>query len=85
MAAIIPLPQTSKWAKSENQPPVRRPNQASRTREYLTPNEVERMTTAARRAGGRLAERDALLIMMAYRHGFRASELIALRWELSAC
>jgi type 1 fimbriae regulatory protein FimB/type 1 fimbriae regulatory protein FimE len=85
MAAIIPLPQTSKWAKRENQPPIRQPNQASRTREYLTPNEVERMTTAARRAGGRLAERDALLIMMAYRHGFRASELIALRWELSAC
>jgi hypothetical protein len=52
MAAIIPLPQTSKWAKSENQPPVRRPNQASRTREYLTPDEVNRMITAARRAGG---------------------------------
>ena len=39
------------------------------------------MITAARRAGSRLAERDALLIMMAYRHGFRASELVALRWD----
>jgi integrase len=39
------------------------------------------MLTAARRAGGRLAERDSLLIMAAYRHGFRASELIALRWD----
>jgi type 1 fimbriae regulatory protein FimB/type 1 fimbriae regulatory protein FimE len=56
-------------------------NQASRTREYLTPDEVERMITAARHVGGRLAERDALLIMMAYRHGLRASELIALRWD----
>jgi integrase len=81
MAAVIQLPQTSKWAKRENQPPVRQPNQASRTREYLTPGEVERMVTAARRAGGRLAERDSLLIMMAYRHGLRASELIALRWD----
>ena len=81
MAAMIQLSQTSKWAKRENQPPIRQPNQASRTREYLTPDEVERMITAARRAGGRLAERDALLIMMAYRHGFRASELIALRWD----
>ncbi|HEV3116464.1 MAG TPA: tyrosine-type recombinase/integrase [Gemmataceae bacterium] len=53
----------------------------SRTREYLTPDEVERIVLAARSAGGRLAERDALLIMTAYRHGLRASELIALRWE----
>jgi integrase len=81
MAAIIPIHQTSKWAKRDNQPPRRERNQASRTREYLTPDEVERMITAARRAGGRLTERDALLIMIAYRHGFRASELIALRWD----
>src|SRR5205823_14588710 len=81
MAAVIRLPQTSKWAKRENLPPVRQPNQASRTREYLTPDEVERMIVAARRIDGRLAERDALLIMMAYRHGLRASELIALRWD----
>jgi integrase len=52
---------------------------ASGTREYLTPDEVEGMITAARRIDGRVAERDALLIMMAYRHGLRASELIALR------
>ena len=39
------------------------------------------MIAAARRAGGDLAERDALLIMMAYRHGFQASEPIALRWD----
>ena len=39
------------------------------------------MVRAARKAGGRTAERDALLIMLAYRHGFRASELTALRWD----
>ena len=81
MAAVIPLYQSPKWAKRANQPPLRQPNQASRTREYLTPDEVERMIVAARRIDGRLAERDALLIMMAYRHGLRASELIALRWD----
>src|SRR5229473_8021883 len=74
MAAIIPLRQTSKWAKQENLPPIRQPNQASRTREYLTPDEVEQIIVAARHARGRFAERDALLIMTAYRHGFRASE-----------
>jgi integrase len=81
MAAIIPLRQTSKWAKQPNQPPTRQRNEANRTREYLTPDEVERMIIAARQSGGRLAARDTLLIMMAYRHGFRASELIALRWD----
>jgi integrase len=81
MAAVIPLRQTSKWAKQEHLPPIRRRNQASRTREYLTPDEVERIIVAARHAGGRLAERDALLIMTVYRHGLRASELIALRWD----
>ena len=81
MATVIPLHQTSKRAKQDNLPPIRQRNQASRTREYLTPSEVERMIVAARHAGGRLAERDALSIMMAYRHGLRASELIALRWE----
>jgi type 1 fimbriae regulatory protein FimB/type 1 fimbriae regulatory protein FimE len=39
------------------------------------------MIIAARQAGGRLAEHDALLIIMAWHHGFRASELIALRWD----
>ena len=81
MAAVIPLVQTPKWAKRDNLPPARQANRASRTREHLTPDEVERMIVAARRAGGRLASRDALLIMTAYRHGFRASELIALRWD----
>jgi integrase len=81
MAAVVPLRQTSKWAKRRISPPLRQLNRASRAREHLTPDEVERLIAAERRADGRLAERDALLIMMAYRHGFRASELIALRWD----
>jgi integrase len=81
MAAVIKLPQTSNWAKCDSQPPTRQRNLASRTRENLTADEVERMIVAARHTGGRLAERDALLVMIAYRHGLRASELIALRWD----
>jgi type 1 fimbriae regulatory protein FimB/type 1 fimbriae regulatory protein FimE len=50
-----------------------------RAREHLTPAEVERMTKAAH--VGRMAERDPLLILLAYRHGLRVSELIALRWD----
>jgi integrase len=73
MAAVIQLAQSPFWAKRQKQSPVCQPNDASRSREYLTPDEVERtIAAAARRAGGRLAERDAMLIMMAYRHGFRA-------------
>ena len=39
------------------------------------------MIAAARQTDGRVAARDALLIMMAYRHGLRASELAGLRWD----
>jgi integrase len=81
MAALIRLDQTLKWAKRLNLPPIRRRNQTSRSREYLTRDEVERMILATRQVGGRMAYRDALLIVMAYRHGLRASELIALRWD----
>jgi hypothetical protein len=43
MAAVIQLAQPSFWAKRKKQPPVRQPNDTSRSREYLAPNEVERM------------------------------------------
>jgi hypothetical protein len=61
IAAVVNFPQTPKWAKRSNTPPTRQPNQATRSREYLTPDEVESMIVAARRGGGRVGERDALL------------------------
>src|SRR5690349_2594467 len=76
MAAVIPL-QTPKCLKS---PGGRRTNRKPRSREHLTPDEVERMIAAAR-LRGRYGNRDALLIMLAFRHGLRASELITLRWD----
>ena len=59
--------------------PRRRPNAALRTREYLTEAEVERLINAAQ--GNRWSHRDATMILVAYRHGLRVSELVDLRWE----
>jgi integrase len=56
----------------------RKPNEAYRTREYLTGTEVARLQAAAK--GNRWPHRDATMILVAYRHGFRASELVDLRW-----
>ena len=59
--------------------PKRPPNADLRTREYLTEAEVERLINAAK--GNRWGHRDATMILVAYRHGLRASELVDLRWE----
>jgi hypothetical protein len=45
-----------------------------RTRRYLTAREVEKLIEAARKHG-RYGHRDATMILLAYRHGLRASEL----------
>jgi len=60
--------------------PVRRPNAAYSTREYLSDKEVAALMKAAGRVG-RHGERDAALILIAYRHGLRVSELVSLRWD----
>jgi type 1 fimbriae regulatory protein FimB/type 1 fimbriae regulatory protein FimE len=59
--------------------PKRRPNVDLRTREYLTEAELERLLKATK--GNRWAHRDATMILVAYRHGLRASELTDLRWD----
>src|SRR5262245_2323356 len=60
--------------------PQRLPNSTYRPREYLTDNEVERLIETAKRRG-RNGARDAAAILLAYRHGLRASELCALKWS----
>jgi len=59
--------------------PKRPPNGRLRTREYLTEAEVERLMKAATR--NRWGHRDATMILVSYRHGLRASELVDLRWD----
>jgi type 1 fimbriae regulatory protein FimB/type 1 fimbriae regulatory protein FimE len=51
-----------------------------RTRRYLTGREVEKLMEAARKHG-RYGHRDATMILLAYRHGLRASELCDLQWH----
>src|SRR5262249_8958258 len=61
--------------------PPRKPRNAERgSREYLTPAEVERLTRAAEKLG-RHGHRDATMLLLAYRHALRVSELCALRWD----
>ena len=59
--------------------PLRRKNADLRTREYLTEAEVEKLIDAAH--SNRQGHRDATMILLAFRHGLRASELVDLRWE----
>jgi integrase len=59
--------------------PTRRRNGDLRTREYLTEAEVDRLMKAA--TGNRHGHRDATMILVAYRHGLRVSELVELRWD----
>ncbi len=46
----------------------------------MTPGEVELLMEAAK-GRGRYGHRDATMILLAYRHGLRVSELVALRWD----
>ena len=50
-----------------------------RSREYLTEREIERLIEAAKQ--NRSGHRDATAILVAYRHGLRASEVVVLRWD----
>ena len=61
-------------------PPPKVPNADRRSREHLTEIEVERLMAAARQLG-RHGQRDATMILLAYRHGLRVSELVSLRRE----
>jgi integrase len=59
--------------------PRRQPNRELRSREQLTEAEVEKLIEAAK--GNRYGHRDATMILVAYRHGLRASEVCDLQWE----
>jgi len=61
-------------------PPKKTKNSDRRSREYLTPNEIDKLLVAAKQLG-RYGQRDTAMILVAYRHGLRVSELIALKWS----
>jgi integrase len=60
-------------------PPRRRHNVETRSREYLTDAEVARLVVAAGK--NRYGHRDATVVLIAYRHGLRAAELVTLHWD----
>src|SRR5258705_9492057 len=74
---VVPIRRTAKKGKL---PPKRRPNSELRSREYLTEPEVEKLIKAAQGVG-RHGHRDATLILVAYRHALRVTELVSLRWD----
>jgi integrase len=59
--------------------PRRKPNAEYRSREHLTEQEVERLIEAVK--DNRQGHRDATMVLIAFRHGLRAAELIDLRWD----
>jgi integrase len=59
--------------------PRRPPNADMRSREYLTVTEINKLMKAA--SGNRWGHRDGTMILVCYRHGFRAVELVDLRWD----
>ena len=56
--------------------PQRPPNADLRTREHLTADEVDELIEAAK--ANRSGYRDALMVLLAYRHGLRAAEVVDL-------
>ena len=62
-------------------PPTKPLNADRRPREYLTPKEVERLIAATKKRTRRYSLRDATMILVAFRHGLRVSELCMLTWD----
>jgi integrase len=58
-------------------PPRRGPD--TRPRKHLEPAEVTALLKAARKSG-RYRLRDEAAVLLAYRHGLRATELVSLQW-----
>jgi site-specific recombinase XerD len=77
MAAILALKLVAPTHKKRTV--GRKANAKYRTREHLTEREVERLVEAAK--DNRWGHRDSTMVLLAFRHGLRASELVDLRWE----
>ena len=60
--------------------PRRKPNAEYRSREHLTEREVGQLIEAMK--GNRWGHRDATMVLIAFRHGLRASELVDLRFGI---
>ncbi len=61
-----------------NPPPVKRAYEKTR-KKHLTGDEVELLVRVAKQSEH--GKRNALMILMAYRHALRASEVVSLKWD----
>ena len=68
------------FRESYNRPPRKPKNIERRSREYLSPLEIDQLIQGSKQSG-QYGHRDATMILLAYRHALRVSELIALRWS----
>ena len=81
MSEIAALNQPSFSEKLEKRAPPRKPRNADvRSREHLTPGEVDKIISTIGKIG-RHGHRDRSLVLVMYRHGLRVSEAVALRWD----
>jgi type 1 fimbriae regulatory protein FimE len=83
LSNIYQIPKTAKFKAVQgvrHLPPKRVPNKSVRSREYLTTHEIEDLRKAARTTG-RQGHWDDTLVLILFRHAFRVSEVISLRWE----
>jgi len=76
---LVQLNNLNQSVRTKRPTPRRPSNTELRPREYLTPSEVKTLISTARK--GRYGQRDATLILVAYRHGLRAVELCDLEWS----
>jgi type 1 fimbriae regulatory protein FimE len=80
IVAVAFKPANPRFRESLAKPPRKPRNAERRSREFLTPAEVERLAEAAQGVG-RHGHRDTTMILIAYRHALRVSELTSLRWD----
>lgn len=69
---------TLKVSKATNRSRVA--NDELRGKRHLNPQEVERICKSIRK-GSRYPDRDELMVIMAFHHGFRVGELVKLKWQ----
>ena len=75
----LPLKLVIPDAENRAVAPTRLANSKYRSREHLTPSEVEKLIEVAKT--NRYGHRDATMLLVAFRHGLRASELCGLEWS----
>jgi type 1 fimbriae regulatory protein FimB/type 1 fimbriae regulatory protein FimE len=76
---VVPRQNSLNGTTGRPLPPRRQRNADVRSREYLTEPEVAALRKAA--LANVSGERDALMILMCFRHALRVSELVSLEWR----